>query len=102
MSFLELNFSELHKTVIVLKAVNNRQRIKIMAFIYEQGEVTITDIVRKLELEESIASQYVAILKHAGIVISERKGQIIYYRIDTKRIKVIAHAISIINKNEIG
>ncbi|MFN7278812.1 MAG: ArsR/SmtB family transcription factor, partial [bacterium] len=37
-------------------------------------------------LEQSVASQHLAILRRAGIVKAERDGKFIYYRINEERV----------------
>ena len=41
--------------------------------------MTVTDIYVKLRLEQSVASQHLAILRKAGVVQTERDGKFIFY-----------------------
>ena len=43
----------------------------------------------KLRLEQSVASQHLAILRKAGIVSTEREGKFIFYTINIPRIDSI-------------
>ena len=99
--FLELDFLELRKAVLVLRALNHKFRQRMLPFIYKLEKVTITDIYNKLKIKHSIASQHVAILRRAGIVIYERKGKDIYYSIDPNKIKDVANAIKLLYGNNI-
>jgi len=55
--------------------------------------VTVTDIYIKLRLEQSVASQHLAILRRAGVVITERQGKFIYYSLDKDRLAQISKLV---------
>jgi len=40
----------------------------------------------KLRLEQSVASQHLAILRKAGVVLTERNGKFIFYSLDKGRL----------------
>ncbi len=48
--------------------------------------MTVTEIYVKLRLEQSVASQHLAILRRAGIVVTQRDGKFIYYAVNYDRI----------------
>lgn len=84
-----LNYAELRKAVLVLRAVNHKLRQRIINLLEENTEMTVTDIYIKLRLEQSVASQHLAILRRAGVVSTERQGKYIYYSLDQERLKQI-------------
>lgn len=84
-----LNYSELRKAVLVLRAVNHKLRQRIINLLEENKEMTVTDIYIKLRLEQSVASQHLAILRRAGVVSTERQGKYIYYSLDKERLMQI-------------
>ena len=43
----------------------------------------------KLRIEQSVASQHLAILRRAGIVITQRDGKFIHYTVNHSRIDEI-------------
>jgi DNA-binding transcriptional ArsR family regulator len=49
--------------------------------------MTVTEIYVKLRLEQSVASQHLAILRKAGFVKTERDGKFIYYSVNTERLE---------------
>jgi DNA-binding transcriptional ArsR family regulator len=51
--------------------------------------MTVTEIYVRLRLEQSVASQHLAILRRAGIVKTERDGKFIYYTVNHNRIEDI-------------
>ncbi len=49
--------------------------------------MVVTDIYATLRLEQSVASQHLAILRKAGFVTTEREGKKIHYRVNHDEIK---------------
>lgn len=87
---LPLDYGNLRKAVLVLRAVNHKLRQKIIDLLETNDTMTVTDIYIKLRLEQSVASQHLAILRRAGVVITERQGKFIYYSLDRDRLSQIA------------
>jgi DNA-binding transcriptional ArsR family regulator len=48
--------------------------------------MTVTEIYVKLRLEQSVASQHLAILRKAGFVNTTRDGKFIYYSVNASRL----------------
>ena len=46
-----------------------------------------------MRLEQSVASQHLAILRRAGIVSTQRDGKFIYYTVNYKRIDEITSLV---------
>ncbi|HMS52298.1 MAG TPA: metalloregulator ArsR/SmtB family transcription factor, partial [Chitinophagales bacterium] len=59
----------------------------------ESEKLTVTEIYVKLRLEQSVASQHLAILRRAGVVVTERDGKYIYYTLNHDRINEISGLI---------
>jgi DNA-binding transcriptional ArsR family regulator len=55
--------------------------------------MTVTDIYIKLRLEQSVASQHLAILRRAGVVSTERQGKFIFYGLDKDRLGQISKLV---------
>ena len=56
-------------------------------------KITVTEIYVRLRLEQSVASQHLAILRKAGIVNTERDGKFIFYTVNYKRIDEISQFV---------
>jgi DNA-binding transcriptional ArsR family regulator len=69
--------------------VNHKLRQEIIHLLEVNGQMTVTDLYVKLRLEQSVASQHLAILRRAGVVITEREGKFIYYSLDQNRLTQI-------------
>jgi DNA-binding transcriptional ArsR family regulator len=88
-----LDYSELRKAVLVLRAVNHKLRQRMIDLLEENQRMTVTDLYVKLRLEQSVASQHLAILRKAGVVQTERDGKFIYYSLDKSRIGQISNMV---------
>jgi DNA-binding transcriptional ArsR family regulator len=77
------------KAAMILRALNHKLRQQIVKLIDEQQKMTVTSIYVKLRLEQSVASQHLAILRRAGIVVTTREGKYIYYTVDYDRLEQV-------------
>jgi DNA-binding transcriptional ArsR family regulator len=84
---LEVDLLNVKKASLILRAINHKLRQQILKLIDEQGKITVTEIYVKLRLEQSVASQHLAILRKAGFVKTEREGKFIYYAVNPSRIE---------------
>lgn len=75
---------------MTMRAVNHKLRQDILELINERKRINVTDLYVKLRLEQSVASQHLAILRKAEVVNTEREGKTIYYSINYDQIKKIA------------
>ena len=81
--------SEIKKAALVLRSLNHKLRQQILALIETEKRITVTEIYVRMRLEQSVASQHLAILRRAGIVTTQRDGKFIYYTVNHKRIDEI-------------
>jgi DNA-binding transcriptional ArsR family regulator len=81
------NYDTFRKGMLVLRAVNHKLRQQIINLLEENERMTVTDIYIKLRLEQSVASQHLAIGRRAGIFKTERSGKFIYYRVDKTQLE---------------
>jgi DNA-binding transcriptional ArsR family regulator len=94
----EIDYHNIKKSAMVLRALNHKLRQQIIKTIHESKKLTVTQLYVKLRLEQSVASQHLAILRKAGIVTTERDGKFIYYTINVPRIESINRFV----KNLVG
>lgn len=90
---IPLDYAELRKAVLVLRAINHKLRQRVIDLLDEHGNMTVTDIYIKLRLEQSVASQHLAILRRAGVVATDRQGKYIHYSLDRDRLAQIARLV---------
>ena len=95
---IKLDYNVLRKAVMVLRSVNHKLRQSIIQLLEEHGRLTVTEIYVKLRLEQSVASQHLAILRRVGVVNTEREGKFIYYSVNRNRIAEISSFVEELTK----
>ena len=91
---LKMDFVHMKKAAMILRAMNHKLRQQMIKLLDENKKMTVTDIYVKLRLEQSVASQHLAILRRAGIVTTEREGKFIYYGVNYSRISEVNEFVS--------
>jgi DNA-binding transcriptional ArsR family regulator len=86
-SLINVDYHALKKAALVLRALNHKLRQQLIKLIEEEKKITVTEIYVRMRLEQSVASQHLAILRKAGIVITQRDGKFIYYSVNFKRLE---------------
>ncbi|MEY5034140.1 MAG: hypothetical protein RL447_518 [Bacteroidota bacterium] len=86
---IPVDLLSIKKSALILRALNHKLRQQILRLIADKGTVTVTEIYVKLRLEQSVASQHLAILRKAGFVKTKRDGKFIYYAPNLTRIRQI-------------
>ena len=86
---LEIRVNDLKKAALVIRAVNHKLRQDIIRLIHNAGTIIVTEIYKKLDLEQSVASQHLGILRKAGFVSTERRGKFIYYKVNYDRFEEV-------------
>jgi DNA-binding transcriptional ArsR family regulator len=90
---VKVDFVDLKKGGLILRALNHKLRQQIIRLLDENKKLTVTQIYVQLRLEQSVASQHLAILRRAGIVKTEREGKFIYYTISNNRLSHIMKCV---------
>lgn len=94
---IPIDYNEVRKAVLVLRAINHDRRQQIIQLLEENDKMTVTDIYIKLRLEQSVASQHLAILRRAQVVVTDRNGKFIYYSLDKGRLAQISSFVDDLN-----
>ncbi len=85
----KIDYYNVKKAALTLRALNHKLRQQLIKLIDEEQKLTVTEIYVRLRLEQSVASQHLAILRKAGIVSTQRDGKFIHYIINHKRIEEV-------------
>lgn len=91
---LKIDVLQLKKAALILRAVNHKLRQQILKLVHQNGKMTVTEIYVKLRLEQSVASQHLAILRKAGYVNTARDGKFIYYSVNYERLSQVHNFVS--------
>ncbi|MBI1343879.1 MAG: metalloregulator ArsR/SmtB family transcription factor [Terrimonas sp.] len=93
-NIITIDLLNLKKGALVLRALNHKLRQQIVKLIDESEKITVTEIYTHLRIEQSVASQHLAILRKAGIVDTSRNGKYIFYSINVKRVDELNEMVS--------
>jgi len=67
------------------KVFSNSTRLEILNLLRDK-EMSVTELIEKTKLSQSNISQHLSIMKYKDIVISDRKGKNIYYKLTNLKI----------------
>jgi DNA-binding transcriptional ArsR family regulator len=94
MSTIKVDYYNVKKAALILRALNHKLRQQLIKLIEDEKKITVTEIYVRLRLEQSVASQHLAILRKAGIVSTEREGKFIFYLVNYKRVEEISKIVN--------
>jgi len=77
----------------ILKALGHPVRLKIVTGLLGNDGCNVNKMVAKLSIPQSTVSQHLATLRHAGVVVHEKDGTKICYRVAHKRIAALLKAL---------
>jgi DNA-binding transcriptional ArsR family regulator len=66
----------------IFEALASRPRREILAYLSAQ-ELTAGDIASRFEMSAPAVSRHLSVLEAAGLVSSERRGQYVYYQLNS-------------------
>lgn len=79
---LVIDALSLKKASLHYRAVNHRVRQQILKLLHKNGQMMVTTIYVKMRIEQSVASQHLAVLRRARLVHAEREGKKMLYSIN--------------------
>ncbi|GAB4495591.1 MAG: hypothetical protein OHK0019_25070 [Saprospiraceae bacterium] len=71
----------------IFRALAHPLRLRICAIIDEKNQACVQEIYDTLQIEQSVASQHLRILRQANLVHTRRSGKFVYYLLDYARLK---------------
>ena len=89
---LNIETLQLKKAALVFRAINHPLRQQILRLLHSQKRMAVTSLYVKLRLEQSVASQHLAILRRERFVVTRREGKCIYYSVNYDRINEVQEA----------
>lgn len=88
-SALLLEEQTIKKGVATYRAINHSLRQKMLRMVHASGRMTVTSIYKELNMEQSLASQHLAILRKYGFMTTEREGKFVFYKVNYARLDAI-------------
>lgn len=85
----------LENAATMLKAMAHPMRVAILNLLNGGTKLTVSEIHKTLNIEQSTTSHHLGILKDKGVLKSERKGKNSYYFLKNENLE---HIINCLNK----
>ena len=71
----------MNKTLEILKALSDRNRLRVVAALMHIDELCACQVVELLQVTGATASRHLGLLIRTGIVESRKEGRWVYYRL---------------------
>ena len=78
----------LAKAAACLKVMAHPVRLRIVDILM-QGEFSVREISEMCELKQHQACEHLRLMQSCGLLKSERRGQMVYYRIDSPQLPAL-------------
>ena len=86
--------SKIDKLSEVLKLTSDTSRLKILC-ILRGGEHCVCELLEHVNLSQSLVSHHLKDLKVGGIVVDEKKGSYVYYKLTAEGNRIIKSIFAI-------
>ncbi|GAA3249803.1 metalloregulator ArsR/SmtB family transcription factor [Pseudonocardia petroleophila] len=77
------------------KALGDPVRLRLLSLIaaHEGGEACVCDLTGSFDLTGPTISHHLKVLREAGLIVGERRGTWIYYRVVPDRIRLLSDVL---------
>lgn len=75
----------------LLKLLANECRLLVLCYLAEAGELSVSELMERVDLSQSALSQHLAKLREEGLVATRKEAQSVFYRVcDPRAERVLA------------
>ncbi len=89
-----ISHDHLQSAGALMRALAHPLRLEILFFIDQGNMVCVNKIYNALQLEQSITSQHLKILRNAELVKTKKEGKFVYYSVNYDKIRKINNIIN--------
>lgn len=86
---VKIDYVAVKNAALKVHSLKHKVRQQIIKLLEENRRMNSTDISVKLRVEQPFASQHLAIMRRANIVLTERVGKEIYYSLNLIKIEQV-------------
>lgn len=86
------------KAAKVTRAINHKLRMKLLEYLIDHPGTNVTKLYVHFRLEQSVASQHLAILRKEGLVTTDREGKEIRYSVNQDKLNEVEKYCDLIIK----
>lgn len=87
---MEWNYDSLRRASLLLRALQRKGAAGVLKYVVMHGPVTVTDIVHRLRIDQSVVSQILRGFRNGGLVDTERDGKWMIYQINAERFEEVS------------
>jgi transcriptional regulator, arsR family len=82
----------------ILRSIAHPMRFSILSLLNDKGRpMTVTEIYKSLDIEQSVASHHLSILRNAGVVQRMHSGKFVYYSASGE---FLSHLMECVNRSQ--
>lgn len=82
----KLQHQDLEKAAFILKSIAHPSRLAIINILSNKEWVAVSEISKQLDLEQSLTSHHLNMMKMKGVLESRREGKSIKYQLKLKEV----------------
>jgi len=94
MAKIKIQIEQLEMAASKLRAMAHPMRIAIIDLLHDGNQMSVTEIYKKLKIEQAAASHHLNILKNKGVLASRRDGKKIFYSIKNQVLTEIVDCLN--------
>lgn len=84
---MELNDLELERSAEILRILAHPTRLQIVHQLVEKKALNVSALQQVLKLPQSTVSQHLHKMRNHKVLLHERKGTEVFYRVDDEKVK---------------
>lgn len=65
----------------ILKTISHPVRLSVLEVLESREKQSVTELMKELDIEQSLLSHHLTKMKDRGILVSTREGKHIYYKL---------------------
>ena len=90
---LQIDHILLYQGKELFRALNHPLRQKMIQLIHAQGRMTVTQLFTKMRLEQSVASNHLALLRTQKLLLAEKQQKFVFYSVNYGRLKKVQESV---------
>ncbi len=100
-TLLKSNPSRVERCADMLKVIAHPTRMTIVEMLYNEGDLSVTQVYEMLGIEQAVASHHLAQLRNKGIISSQRDGKNVLYTLKIRKLYDVVNCVKCCSNDEI-
>lgn len=84
----QISIEKIQKIAVILKTIGHPLRLKILEALEQEEPLCVSEIQERVPItaEQSLLSHHLIKMKDKGLLLSEKKGMHVYYKIQDRQV----------------